>query len=442
MEISSVRSELNMGRRNRGEIEVFFLPAEKNSLTTTELLEAVKKYIPSVPGFEFHYNRFHGHGGSGGSLEIELTGESMELLNKYANQTRDLVKSIPLVQDVRLSTEEGEQEVRIMVDRNRAMANDISANTVARTISSQLSSRPVSRFKAPEREIDINVGLKREDRLNLQGLETMQIFSQQNQRTTLSNIADIELGVGPRSIEKNDRLFTVDVDIDAEGSGIFQLSNMVMARLRNLSMAPGYHWELGRNYQTMVQEESESRFAIILAIVMIYILLAALFESFIHPFTILLSVPFAIIGVAAIFVATKTNLSTIAYIGVIIVCGLVVNNGIILVDYINLLRSRGLPRRQAILDAVQKRMRPIMMTAATTILSLIPMVAPVLLPSVFGPAEGRSAYWGPVGLAILGGMTTSTFLTLIITPTLYSLFDDLAVNARSLAGRVFSRRRK
>jgi HAE1 family hydrophobic/amphiphilic exporter-1 len=142
--------------------------------------------------------------------------------------------------------------------------------------------------------------------------------------------------------------------------------------------------------------------------------------------------------VALIFVATGTNMGTVAYIGVIIVCGLVVNNGIILVDYINLLRSRGLPRRQAILEAVQKRLRPIMMTAATTVLSLLPMVAPLLLPSVFGPSEGRAANWGPVGLAILGGMTTSTFLTLIITPTLYSLFDDLAAVSGRLARRVFS----
>lgn len=436
LEISSVRSELNMGRRNRGEIEVFFKEATKNSQTTAELLAAVKNLIPEQPGFEYHYNRYHGHGGGGG-VEINLRGQSLEMLTTYAERIRDLMQDIPGVQDVELSTEQGEQEVRVMVDRARAMANGISANTVARTISSQLSSRAVSRFKAPEREIDIDVGLKREDRLNLQGLRTMQIFTPQGQRTTLDNIADIELGVGPRSIEKDDRMYNVEINLEAEGSGIFQLSNEVMVRMRQISLAPGYSWELGRNYQNMIEEESQSRFAIILALVLIYILLAALFESFIHPFTILLSVPFAIIGVALIFVATGTNLGTVAYIGVIIVCGLVVNNGIILVDCINLLRSRGMARREAILEAVQKRMRPIMMTAATTILSLLPMVAPLLAPWLFGPSEGRAANWGPVGLAILGGMTTSTFLTLIITPTLYSLFDDLAATSKRLAGRVF-----
>ncbi|HLA40277.1 MAG TPA: efflux RND transporter permease subunit, partial [Candidatus Glassbacteria bacterium] len=270
------------------------------------------------------------------------------------------------------------------------------------------------------------------------GLKTMEIYAPGGQRVQLKNVAEIQTGIGPRSIEKNDRLYTVEVDMDSRGGGgIYMLGGQVEQQMQQMSLAPGYNWSLGDNYRTMLEEESQSRFAIILALVLIYIVLASLFESFIHPFTILLSVPFAIIGVALIFVATKTNLDTTAYIGVIMVCGLVVNNGIILIDYINLLRSRGMNRREAIIEGVQKRLRPILMTASTTILSLLPMVAPLLVPSLFGPTEGRSGYWGPVGLAILGGMTTSTFLTLIITPTLYSLFDDLAQQSKKLFARVF-----
>ena len=123
----------------------------------------------------------------------------------------------------------------------------------------------------------------------------------------------------------------------------------------------------------------------------------------------------------------------------IIVCGLVVNNGIILVDYINQLRNRGMARYDAIVTAVQKRLRPILMTSMTTILSLLPMTAPLLAPGIFGPAEGRAAMWGPVGLAILGGMTTSSLLTLVVTPTLYSLFDDLAQAATGMVRQVFGK---
>ena len=437
LEISSVGMNLSMGRRNRSGIQIYFEEAKKNSRTTVELQEEIKRRLPEVPGITFRIARWHGRGGSG-DLEIALVGEKMGLLETYAKRVEALMQDLPGVKDIDISTEEGEQEVRIVVDRDRAASSGISATQVARTVSSQLSSRPNSRFKAPEREIDIQLGLAEEDRLNLQGLETMTMFSPTGQQRELKNLAEIEIGRGPRSIEKTDRLYRVEVDMDTGGGGIYMLSGEVMARMSQISFAPGYSWELGRSFRAMMEEESQSYFAILFALVLIYILLASLFESFIHPFTILLSVPFAIIGVALIFIATNINLGTIAYIGVIIVCGLVVNNSIILVDYINLLRARGLSRRQAIIDGVQKRLRPILMTAATTILSLLPMTAPLIAPSIFGPAEGRSANWGPIGLAILGGLTTSTFLTLIITPTLYTLFDDLALGAKSIMARVFS----
>ncbi len=440
LEIASVSNNLSMGRRNDGSFQIYFTDVKKGSRSTAELVTAVKALLPEKPGFTYRYD--HQHGGSGDVLEIDLSGERMELLQTYAENVRRLLSDIPGVDNIDLSTERGEQEVRVMVDRDRAATSGISAQQVATTLSSQLGNRPAGRFKAAEREININMRLDEKDRLNLERLETLELYGPGGQMRDLKNLATVELGRGPRNIEKNDRLYTVEVYVPMRtGGGLYSLSNEVLKRMANFKMAPGYVWSLGRNYQNMVETESDSRFAIILSLIMIYILLAALFESFIHPFTILLSVPFAMIGVALIFVATKTNLGGISYIGIIIVCGLVVNNGIILVDYINQLRGQGLARRDAILQAVQKRLRPILMTAMTTVLSLLPMCAPLLAPGIFGPAEGRAAMWGPVGLAILGGMTTSTFLTLVITPTLYSLIDDLAQGGKSIAQRVFSRKR-
>ncbi|MBN2289971.1 MAG: efflux RND transporter permease subunit [Candidatus Glassbacteria bacterium] len=438
LEIRSARVELRMGRSNRGEVQVYFEDLRKGGLTTLELQEKVKALLPEKPGFNYRYGHRHGRGGETSGLEIILKGEQMELLDRYARQVMDLVKGLDEVQDIDLSTEEGEQEVRIMVNRERAAATGISASQVARSVSAQLSSRPVSRYKAADREVDIQLGLAEEDRLDLSRLGTMEMFSPDGQRQELKSLADFQTGSGPRSIQRTDRLYNVSVYLNSRSSGIYLLSSQVAARMSQLSLAPGYTWELGRSFQYMRETESESHFAIILSLIMIYILLAALFESFIHPFTILLSVPFAIIGVAVIFVLTKTNLGAVEYIGVLIVCGLVVNNGIILIDCINQLRMRGLARQDAILEGVRQRLRPILMTAMTTILSLLPMAAPLLAPWLFGPAEGRAAMWGPVGLAILGGMTTSTFLTLVVTPTLYSLFDDLALGAKHTARRVFS----
>ena len=437
LEVRSLRVELRMGRRNHGEVQIFFEDVKKDGLTTAELHEKVKAVLPEKPGFTYRYGHRHGRGGEAGGLEIILKGEQMELLESYARSVADLMQGLPGVEDMDLSTEQGEQEVRILVDRERASATGISASQVARSVSAQLSSRPNSRYKAPDREVDIMLGLAEEDRLNLSRLGAMEMFSDDGQRRELKSIADFQTGQGPRSIRKTDRLYNVSIYLNTKAGGIYLLSSEVTRKMSQFTMAPGYTWELGRSFRYMVESEHESHFAIILSLVLIYILLAALFESFIHPFTILLSVPFAIIGVALIFVLTKTNLGPVEYIGVLIVCGLVVNNGIILIDCINQLRSRGMARRDAILEGVQQRLRPILMTAMTTVLSLLPMTAPLLAPWLFGPAEGRAAMWGPVGLAILGGMTTSTFFTLVITPTLYSLFDDLALGASYIARGVF-----
>jgi len=439
LEIKSIRVELRMGRRNRGEVSIYFGDVKKDGLTTSELQEKVKALLPQRAGFTYRYGHRHGRGGQTSGLEIILKGERMELLESYAHNVADLMQGLQGVEDIDLSTEQGEQEVRILVDRERASASGISASQVARSVSSQLSSRPNSRYKAADREVDIMLGLAEEDRLNISRLGTMEMFSGGGQRLDLQSLAGFQTGVGPRSVRKDDRLYTVSVYLNSKSSGIYFLSSQVTGRMAQMKMAPGYSWELGRSYRRMVESESESNFAIWLSLLLIYILLAALFESFIHPFTILVSVPFAIIGVVVIYVLTKTNLGMIERIGVLIVCGLVVNNGIILIDCINQLRARGLARRDAILEGVRQRLRPILMTATTTILSLLPMTAPLLAPWLFGPAEGRAAMWGPVGLAILGGMTTSTFLTLVVTPTLYSLFDDLALGARYTARRVFSR---
>jgi HAE1 family hydrophobic/amphiphilic exporter-1 len=152
--------------------------------------------------------------------------------------------------------------------------------------------------------------------------------------------------------------------------------------------------------------------------------MASLFESYVHPFTILLTVPFAIIGVLIMFWATNTNLTNMAYLGIIVVCGLVVNNGIILIDAINKLRRKGLPREEAIRLGGRNRLRPILMTTLTTIIGLLPLALPAMFPAFFGPQEGRSALYTPVGLAVVGGLLSCTPLTLFLMPIVYIMLDD------------------
>ena len=164
-------------------------------------------------------------------------------------------------------------------------------------------------------------------------------------------------------------------------------------------------------------------------------LLAALFESFAQPFTIMFSVPFALIGVAGVMYLSGQPWETMTIIGLIVLLGIVVNNAIVLITHINDLRAQGFARDEAIRLGGKHRLRPILITAITTVLGMIPMVAPYLFPQWFGPVEGRAATWAPIGLVIIGGLTTSTFLTLLVIPTIYSLIDDVSGFARRVMGR-------
>ena len=193
---------------------------------------------------------------------------------------------------------------------------------------------------------------------------------------------------------------------------------------------------MGRDWRRARQGEEESTFAIILAIILMYIIMASLFESFLHPFTILFTVPFSLIGVALIFNFTNTSLGQSAYLGILVLFGIVVNNGIILVDHINLLRRSGLSRNDAIVQGGMDRHRPIIMTACTSIFGLLPLSLPFMFPQMFPDVGGGSSYWAPVSLAVLGGLTTSTFLTLVILPSVYSYMDDLSRGLKWLAVRI------
>ncbi len=193
-----------------------------------------------------------------------------------------------------------------------------------------------------------------------------------------------------------------------------------------MTFPAGYEWSFGRWNRFMQRDQTSGLFALLFALPLVYMLMAALFESFAQPLTIMFSIPFALLGVGVAMKLAGQPWDTMTSLGLLVLIGVVVNNAIVLIDHINFLRSQGLGRQEAILRGGQNRLRPILITAVTTILGLAPMVAPFLFPQWFGPVEGRAATWAPIGLVIVGGLTTSTFLTLLIIPTIYSLVDDLS----------------
>jgi HAE1 family hydrophobic/amphiphilic exporter-1 len=441
LEITTIASEIST---RRGRLQIFFTPQEESKKSTTALYEQVRQALPAMAGVEFKVGRMHGRGGEQMGVTINLKGPSTAALQVYGEEIRELIKDIEGIKDIDTSWERGNEEIQVAVDRERAERYGLSAQQVASTIASALSSRATSKFKTSDKEVDILVQLQEEDRVNLQQLQNMPVRATPvmaangaangaGEMLKLGTLAKFRVKKGPEAIQREDRQSTVTIFANTERTGLWMVSQDITARMAEVTLPPGFSWDLGRNWMLMQQSTMEGQFSIILAIILIYIVMAALFESFVHPFTILFSIPFAVIGVILLFWATDTTLSNMGWLGLLVVCGLVVNNGIILIDYVNHLRKQGLTRREALLRGGANRLRPILMTTLTTIIGLAPMVVPYLFPQIWGPQEGRTAMYAPVGIAVVGGLLTSTPLTLILMPILYSILDDIGIWVKRVA---------
>jgi len=224
------------------------------------------------------------------------------------------------------------------------------------------------------------------------------------------------------------------IRVNTKSQGMMGNSEVIRNAMSSVQLPDGYSWELGMGWRRFQESQGESNMAIILALIFIYIIMASLFESFVHPFTILLTVPLALFGVAVIFTLTKITLNTTSYLGLLTLFGIVVNNGIILIDHIRTLRKSGMSKNEAIVQGGKDRMRPIIMTAITTIFGVLPLALPFFLPQLFPAAGRRSQMWAPISVAIIGGLTTSTFFTLIILPTFYSISDSVTTKVKTVLG--------
>ncbi|MCA9743337.1 MAG: efflux RND transporter permease subunit [Deferribacteres bacterium] len=438
LEIMTVATNFS---RRRASVTVYFTPEDQANKSTTELYDEVRNRLPMFAGVEYRVGRMHGRGGGDEGVSIELKGKSTEVLVTYAERIRALLKDVEGIKDIDTSMERGDEEVRVSVDRFRAQKYGLSSQQVASTISSALTSRANSKYKTQDREVDILMQLSEEDRVNMQQLGNMALANNRGEMVQLGSVAALDMHKGPESIQREDRQTTITVFANTDSDGLWKVNMEIDKAMASIELPPGYSWSKGRNWRLMQETEQESNFAIILAVVLIYIVMASLFESFVHPFTILFSVPFALIGVVFFFSITGTTLTNMSYMGIIVVCGLVVNNGIILIDAINKRRRDGMSRAEAIRIGGRNRLRPILMTTLTTIIGLMPIVLPVLFPGFLGAPEGSSNMYVPVGIAVVGGLLTSTPLTLFIMPILYVIIDEIALWFAKVTARVHHLRR-
>jgi hydrophobic/amphiphilic exporter-1 (mainly G- bacteria), HAE1 family len=383
-----------------------------------EISEKIQEILPVVPGVEWRQRRAWG---SGGRVQVRLIGESTDMLAVLAEQVEwRLSNEVAGLQNLENSLQAGNEEVRIRVDRQAAERQGLTSAQVAQAVSGALRGSVSTRFRTGDREIDILAQLREEDRVSIGQLGNLAIGTPGGENIPLATVADMQVVGGPQDIQRENRRTAVTVTGEiAPGANREAAIAEVQAVMADMEMPMGYSWDLGRQFREEQQQFGEMGFAAVLALILIYILLAALFESLLLPVIIYFSIFFAAPGLGLVFLMTGTSLSILSFLGILITVGIVVNNSIVMIDLVNQLRARGMTRRDALLEGCQARMRPVLMTSLTTLMGMVPMA--------FLAGEGMGQMFAPIGRAVIGGLTTSMILTLTLTPVLYAWIDDIGV---------------
>ena len=420
-----------MGGSSSESAQIYFELVDKGSRSKSDqdLADIVAKMVKDIPGAKIEVDAAAPGmgGGMGGSpLEITIKGHDLDTLSQLAHQAEEIVRQVPGTTLVSSDLAEGRPEVRVTVDRDRAAVYGLNVTDVAGTVRTAIQGSVVTRYRTGGEEIDVRLRLADGADAMLGDLQDLVITSNTGMQVPLRQIASLVEAEGPNSITRADQSRTVSITSGISGRDLGSVSRDVQQALLALPLPPGYEISYGGETEEMVKAFSNLLLALVLAIILVYLVMVAQFESLLYPFIIMFAVPVTLIGVVFSLLVTGWAFSVTAFIGIIMLAGIVVKNAIVLVDYINVLRSRGMERNEAILEAGPVRLRPILMTALTAILALLPLA--------MGLGEGSEGQ-APMAVVVIGGLTFSTLITLVLVPVMYTIMDDLVNRLKSRFGR-------
>ncbi|HYP07010.1 MAG TPA: efflux RND transporter permease subunit, partial [Bryobacteraceae bacterium] len=394
---------------------------DKEKITLEELKktrEEMAKGLPVIPGAEIKLGRQEGAEAQNW-VGVNLYGDDPSKLVELARDARLKLRAMPGFSEIHTDSDKGREEIQIRLDRELAKKYNVSPQSVGNLLSIVVRGQQIRGFRTPDGEVDIWMRLQASDRSDLDDLRSIVIGSgSDGSDVTLSQVAKLDLVKTPGQIRREDRRTFTMMFVNYAGEKKDEGKKIITDVMNTLSYPQGYGWSYGFWTKREEKEDNEFLFNILFALAMVYFLMASLFESIAHPFSIMLSLPFALVGVVGILLLTGTPNNLMAKIGLMVLVGVVVNNGIVLIDHINNLRKRGMSRSEAVLEGCRERFRPILMTACTTILGLVPLA--------FGTSGIFELRYFPLARTVMGGLLSSTVLTLIVLPVYYELFDDLA----------------
>jgi len=422
----NIRSVYSYYDQGRAESTILLTDEDDATLSTREIIERIEKDLPAIaigkPSFQFDQQ------GGGEGFSIQISGDSTEILNELGVDIARALSSVEGLKDVQADSESGDKEIRVSIDRARAANTGLTTAEIAQSIAIAMRGENLREFRSSSGEVDVRLAFRESDKQSIEQLADLPLYTPDGQRITLGSVATMHISKSPDTIRRTDRQTAVIISGNLEDDvSSDEVRPRVESLMSQIDLPPGYSWKEGRGFEREDETADMMMTNIILGVACIFLVMAALFESMLLPFSIILgSIVFSIFGVFLFFAATGTTFSFMAMIGIMILIGVVVNNGIVLVDHVNNLRQEGVPRNRSIVIAGRDRLRPILMTVATTIVGLTPLAMGTTQVGGDGPP------YYPMARAIIGGLAFSTVVSLLVVPALYIYFDDLAAWGRKV----------
>ena len=419
-------------RTRGGEIQGWFDEDKPMKLSAKEVGEALMKALPKKPGIKVFYGNENRNQEAKGEevFVFHLEGDDPLILDEVARRIEPRLLALPGVLGIRKGEEAAPSEMALVIDRDRANASSVSPEVIAGLIGYALRGSSLPKYNDDGREIPVRIRFQESDRESLADLGAFRVPTATGETLPLSALTDARILSTPKGVFRNNKKVSHTLTAELKKENSRETREQLMALQGQIDLPEGVSFGTSRG-PTINEEIANMIFAAAVSILFIYLLMGFLFESFILPLSIILTIPLAGIGVAWIHVVAGKDIDFLGMVGAILLIGVVVNNGIVLIDYVNRLRGQGYDRRAALLRAADRRFRPIAMTALTTIIGMIPLT--LTQPSNLGLS------YKSFGLTLIGGMSTATLLTLLVVPVFYTLFDDARIALTRLVARVFQR---
>lgn len=385
-------------------------------ITIFQMQEQLRQCFAEYPELvTYQVNQGGMGGGSQNSLSVEIYGYDFDHTTNFTQQLKKRVEqNVPGARDTKISRDEDRAELKITFDKQKLALHGLNGSTVALYVRNRVNGMSAGFLKEDGEEYNIVVRLREEYRSSISDIEQLSIPTPTGKIIKLEELAKVEEYWCPPTIERKNRQRYLTLTVMPYNTSLQELAQSVQKEIDQMDVPSDVHYALAGSYKDQQDSTRDMMMLGMLILMLVYIVMASQFESFSKPFIIMFSIPFAISGVVLMMFFTGNNIDMVGLLGLILLIGIVVKNGIVLVDYINLLRERDIPLNEAIALSGQSRLRPVLMTAFTTILGMIPMAT--------STSEG-SEIWTTMGLVVIGGLTVSTFVTLIVVPVLYGVFN-------------------